>query len=106
MLGSLPRGSFGPGRGLMAAAAISGDPVRVSAERPRRVLVVLIPLGLVAAAVLIVSGPELARFLREGHIAALVALVAGAAATRAVRVELVGLPGKMSFEFVVVLSAA
>jgi diguanylate cyclase (GGDEF)-like protein len=90
----------------MAAAAISGDPVRVSAERPRRVLVVLIPLGLVAAAVLVFSGPELARFLREGHMAALVALVAGAAATRAVRVELVGLPGRMSFEFVVVLSAA
>jgi diguanylate cyclase (GGDEF)-like protein len=91
----------------MAAAAISGDPVRVSAESPRRVLVVLIPLGLVAAAVLVLSGPELAQFLREGHIAVLVTLVAAAVAARAVRVELVGLtPGKMSFEFVVVLSAA
>jgi hypothetical protein len=66
MLVSRPRGSFGLGLGLLPAAAISGDPVRVSAERARRVLVVLIPLSFVAAALLVAAGPELARFLREG----------------------------------------
>jgi diguanylate cyclase (GGDEF)-like protein len=91
----------------MAAAAISGDPVRVSAERPRRVLVVFIPLGFLAAGALFAAGPELVRFLREGHIVVLVTLLAAAVAARAVRVEVVGVtPGKMSFEFVVVLSAA
>ena len=102
----LSSGSFSLGLGLMAAAAISGDPVRVSAERPRRVLVVLIPLGFVAAAVLLAAGPELVRFLREGHIAVLATLVVAAVAARAVRVELIGVPGKMSFEFPVVVSAA
>lgn len=91
----------------MAAAAISGDPVRVSAESARRVLVVLIPLGFVAGALLVVAGPELAQFLRAGHVAALLTLVVGAVAARAVRVDLVGVtPGKISFEFAVVLSAA
>jgi diguanylate cyclase (GGDEF)-like protein len=90
----------------MAAAAISGDPVRVPTERRERVLVFLLPLGLVAAAVLFASGPELARFLREGHVTVLMALVAAAVAAEAVRVELVGVGGRMSFEFVVVVSAA
>src|ERR1051326_5652622 len=108
MLVALKRGSLGLGLGLMAAAAISGDPVRVSAERARRVLVVLIPLGFVAAAVLVAVGPDLTRFVHEGHFAVLVALVVAAVAARAVRVEsAVGpTPSKMSFEFAVVLPAA
>jgi hypothetical protein len=90
----------------MAAAAISGEPVRVSDERAQRVLVVLIPLGFIAAAVLFVAGTELAGFVHEGHVAALVTLVAAAVATRAARVELIGVTGGMTFEFVVVVSAA
>ena len=90
----------------MAAAAISGDPVRASYERAQRVLVVLIPLGFVAAAVLAVAVAESAAFAREGHATVLVTLIAAAVAARAVSVELIGVPGKMSFEFVVVGSAA
>jgi diguanylate cyclase (GGDEF)-like protein len=90
----------------MAAAAISGDPARVSDERRERVLVVLIPLGFVAAAVLLAAGPELARFLREGHVIVFMTLVAAALAAEVVGVELVGVAGSMSFELVVVVSAA
>jgi diguanylate cyclase (GGDEF)-like protein len=90
----------------MAAAAISGDPIREPTERRERVLVVLIPLGFVAAAVLFVAAPQVARFVREGHVAALVALIAAVAATSAVRVGLLGLSGKLSFEFVIIVSAA
>jgi diguanylate cyclase (GGDEF)-like protein len=90
----------------MAAAAISGDPVRASAERPQRVLVVLIPLGLVAVAVLFAALAEFAAVLREGHGTVLVTLVVAAVAARAISVELIGVTGTMSFEFVVVVSAA
>jgi diguanylate cyclase (GGDEF)-like protein len=90
----------------MAAAAVSGDQVRVSAERPQRALVVLIPLGFVAAAMLFAAVAEFAASLREGHATVLVTLVAAAIASRAVSVELIGVTGKMSFEFVVVVTAA
>lgn len=64
----------------------------------------MIPLGFVAAAVLVAAGPEFARFLHEGHVAVLATLVAAAVATTLARVD--GVIGSMSFELVVVVSAA
>ena len=90
----------------MADASTYRDAHGAPAERDQRVLIVLIPLIVSAALVLGATGPTLTRFLREGHVAIVVTLLAAAVATRAFRVPLADVGGSMSFELVVVLSAA
>jgi len=91
----------------MGQAATVAEPVEVTDVRPERVLVVLIPLVALAAAVLAAILPLLAQFLREEqHVAIFVGLLASAVATSALRVRQPGYFGVMTFESVVVISAA
>jgi diguanylate cyclase (GGDEF)-like protein len=99
-------GNLAAGRSLMAHAATIAEPVDVTVEW-RRIRVVLIPLVSLAGAVVAATLPTLGQFLREGrHLAVFVVLLGFAVAASAFQVRPTHGLGVLTFESVVVISAA